>query len=49
MLGTDNQAYERQSSYDGVQRRDLYLIDARTGTRTLVKKELRGMDAAGLK
>ena len=42
VLGTDNQAYERQSSYDGVPRRDLYLIDARTGTRTLVKKELRG-------
>lgn len=42
VLGTDNQAYERQSSYDGVQRRDLYLIDARTGTRVLVQKDLRG-------
>jgi YVTN family beta-propeller protein len=47
VLGSDNQAYERQSSYDGVQRRDLYLIDARTGTRTLVKKELTGLIQVG--
>ncbi len=42
LLGTDNQPYERQTSVDGIQRRDLYLTDARTGTRTLVRKALRG-------
>ena len=40
VLGTDNQAYERQSSTDGIQRRDLYLIDARTSTRTRFQASL---------
>ena len=42
LLGSDNSAYERQTSVDGIQRRDVYVIDTRTGTRTLVKKEARG-------
>jgi dienelactone hydrolase len=42
LLGSDNRAYERQASLDGIQRRDVYLIDTRTGARTLVKKEVRG-------
>ena len=42
LLGSDNRAYERQSSLDGIQRRDVYVIDTRTGAKTLVKKEARG-------
>ncbi|NCW46479.1 MAG: hypothetical protein EBV77_13665, partial [Gemmatimonadaceae bacterium] len=42
LLGSDNSAYERQTSLDGIQRRDVYVIDPRTGVRTLVKKEARG-------
>ena len=41
LLGSDNSAYERQASVDGIQRRDVYLINARTGERTLVKKDAR--------
>jgi acetyl esterase/lipase len=41
LLGSDNSAYERQASVDGIQRRDVYLINARTGERTLVKKDER--------
>lgn len=39
LLGFDLTPYERQSSVDGIQRRDVYLVDARTGEKTLVKKE----------
>jgi len=42
LLGSDNAAYERGSSVDGIRRQDLYLTNARTGERTLVKKDLRG-------
>lgn len=45
LLGTDNSAYERRASVDGIQKRDIYIIDARTGERTLVKKEVRGQSA----
>lgn len=41
MLAYDNRAYERRTNLDGIQRRDAYLVDPRTGARTLVKKELR--------
>ncbi|MCZ8202966.1 prolyl oligopeptidase family serine peptidase [Gemmatimonas sp.] len=41
LLGSDNSAYERQSSVDGIQRRDVWLVNARTGEKTLVKKEAR--------
>lgn len=41
LLGNDVSPYERQSSVDGIQRRDVYLIDARTGEKTLVKKDAR--------
>lgn len=43
LLGSDNSAYERQSSVDGIQRRDIYLVNARTGEKLLVKKEARSM------
>lgn len=39
MMGFDQTAYERQSSVDGVQRRDVYVVNTRTGEKTLVKKE----------
>jgi acetyl esterase/lipase len=39
LLGTDNSAYERQTSVDGIQRRDVYVISSRTGEKTLVKRE----------
>jgi dipeptidyl aminopeptidase/acylaminoacyl peptidase len=42
LLGSDNSAYERQSNLDGIQRRDVYVIDTRSGARTLVKKDARG-------
>lgn len=42
LLGTDNQPYERRASVDGVQKRDVYLVDARSGERTLVKQAVRG-------
>ncbi len=45
LLGSDNAAYERASSVDGIRRQDLYLTNARTGERTLVKKDLRGMSS----
>jgi dienelactone hydrolase len=41
LLGTDNSAYERRNSVDGIQRRDIYLVNARTGEQTLVKREAR--------
>lgn len=41
LLGSDNSAYERQSSVDGIQRRDIWLVNARTGEKTLVRKEAR--------
>ena len=41
LLGTDTQGYERLNGLDGIQRRDLYVVDARTGERSLVKRELR--------
>jgi dienelactone hydrolase len=41
LIGTDNQPYERQTSVDGIQRRDLYLVNPRSGEKTLVKKMLR--------
>ncbi len=43
LLGTDNAPYERQSSVDGIQRRDIYVVNARTGDKTLVKKDARSM------
>ena len=42
LLGSDNTAYERQSNLDGIQRRDVYVIDTRSGVRTLVKQDVRG-------
>jgi dipeptidyl aminopeptidase/acylaminoacyl peptidase len=42
LLGSDNAAYERQSNLDGIQRRDVYVIDTRSGVRTLVKQDVRG-------
>ncbi|MFN9089710.1 MAG: S9 family peptidase, partial [Gemmatimonadaceae bacterium] len=41
LLGTDNQPYERQASTDGLQKRDVYLVNAKTGEKTLVVKALR--------
>ena len=41
VLGYDNNAYERKTSLDGIQRRDAYVVNPRTGERKLVKKELR--------
>ena len=41
MLGYDNNAYERKTSLDGIQRRDAYVVNPRTGERKLVKKEMR--------
>ena len=43
LLGTDNAPYERQSSVDGIQRRDIYVVNARTGEKTLVKKDARSV------
>ena len=41
VLGYDNREYERRTNLDGIQRRDAYLVNARTGERKLVKKEMR--------
>lgn len=41
LLGSDNSAYERQSNLDGIQRRDLYVVNSRTGEKALVKREAR--------
>lgn len=40
MTAYDNNAYERRANIDGIQRRDLYLVDPRSGTRTNVKDSL---------
>lgn len=42
MLSTENQPYERQTSMDGIQKRDVYLTDLRTGQRVLVKQQAPG-------
>lgn len=42
MLSSENQPYERQASVDGIQYRDVYLTDMRTGNRVAVKKQMRG-------
>ena len=42
LLSIENQPYERQASVDGIQYRDLYLTDVRTGARSEVKKQMRG-------
>ena len=41
LLGSDNSAYERRNNVDGIQRRDLWIVNARTGEKTLVKREAR--------
>jgi hypothetical protein len=41
VLAQEAAPYERQTGVDGIQRRDIYLINPRTGEKTLVKKELR--------
>ena len=43
LLGTDSSPYERQSSVDGIQRRDIYVVNARTGEKTLVKQDARSV------
>lgn len=41
LLGYDNREYERQANLDGIQRRDAYIINTRTGEKKLVRKDLR--------
>jgi dipeptidyl aminopeptidase/acylaminoacyl peptidase len=36
VLASDNAAYERRASVDGIQKRDWYVVNARTGARTRV-------------
>ncbi|MEN9509292.1 MAG: hypothetical protein RLZZ621_1855 [Gemmatimonadota bacterium] len=43
LLGSDTREYERQTNLDGIQRRDVYLVNARTGEKTLVGRTLRSM------
>jgi dipeptidyl aminopeptidase/acylaminoacyl peptidase len=40
LLAQEAAPYERQTAVDGIQRRDIYLINPKTGEKTLVKKEL---------
>jgi len=40
-IGYDNSKYERQSNLDGIQRRDAYAMNPRTGDRKLLKADLR--------
>lgn len=42
LLSTETQPYERSASTDGINKRDLYVTDIRTGSRTLVKKGVNG-------
>jgi dipeptidyl aminopeptidase/acylaminoacyl peptidase len=39
-IGADNRGYERAGNIDGMRYRDVYVIDTRTGDRTLVVKKL---------
>ncbi len=41
VLGYDNREYERKTNLDGIQRRDAYVVNTRTGERRIVHKELR--------
>ncbi len=40
VMGYDNSKYERRTNLDGIQRRDLYVVNPRTGERKLLKQEL---------
>lgn len=42
LLSTETQPYERSASTDGIQKRDVYITDIRTGVRTSVKKAVNG-------
>jgi len=42
LLSSESQPYERQASVDGIQFRDLYLTDVRTGNRVPVKQRMVG-------
>ncbi len=46
-LGTDQTPYERQASVDGHAYRDVYAIDATTGTRSLIAKRVENPGAGG--
>ena len=42
VVGFDNSKYERQTNLDGIQRRDVYVVNPRTGERRMLKEDLRG-------
>ncbi len=42
LLSSESEPYERQASVDGIQSRDLYLTEVRSGRRLTVKKKQRG-------
>ncbi len=41
LLGYDNSKYERRTNLDGIQRRDVYLVNPRTGEQKMLRTELR--------
>ena len=41
LFGYDNSKYERRTNLDGIQRRDFYVVNPRTGEQKLLRKELR--------
>ena len=41
LVGYDNTRYERQTNLDGIQRRDVYAVNPRTGERKLLKADAR--------
>jgi dipeptidyl aminopeptidase/acylaminoacyl peptidase len=41
-IGTSDEAYQLAATWEGFPRRDVYVVDTKTGNRTLAKKGIRG-------